>query len=99
MKRLVSLAALLSAISFAKAGSITFTSPSSLASMDGNYYYTWGISTSWRLPSGGHLTSATLTYNNIQLTAFGNANPGVLWTHLLDTTTTGVKTGTDNDNP
>ncbi len=99
MKILTSLATLLSAISIAQASSVTFTSPASLASIDGNNFYTWGIA--WSLPAGDQLTSATLTYNNIQLTSFGANNPGLLWTHLLDTSTAGgsVTVGTDNDNP
>jgi hypothetical protein len=63
--------------------------------MNGNYYYEWGIS--WSLPAGDQITSATLTYNNIQLTSFGKNNPGLLWTHLLNSATAGVTTETDND--
>jgi hypothetical protein len=104
LKRLFWVCSLLGTISAAQAATITFsptgigTSPG--GTMDGTYYYTWGIN--WSVPSGNQITAATLTYNNIELTSFGNNNPGILWTHLLDTSsgsgTTGVTTGTDNDN-
>jgi len=97
MKVLFSIAALFSALSFAQASSVVFTSPSGLNSIDGNNYYTWGIG--WTLPTGNQITGATLTFNNIQLTSFGNSNPGILWTHLLNTSTANgsITTGTDND--
>ena len=104
LKRLFRVCSLLGTISAAQAATITFsptgigTSPG--GTMDGTYYYTWGIN--WSVPTGNQITAATLTYNNIEITGFGNNDPGILWTHLLNTSsgsgTTGVTTGTDNDN-
>ena len=99
MKILFSMAALFGVLSFAQANTVTFTSPSGLNSIDGNNYYTWGIG--WTLPTGDQITGATLTFNNIQLTSFGQSNPGILWTHLLNTSTANgsITVGTDNDSP
>jgi hypothetical protein len=97
MKVLFSIAALFGVLSVAQANSVVFNSPSALNSIDGNNYYTWGIG--WTMPTGDQITGATLTFNNIQLTSFGNSNPGILWTHLLNTSTANgsITTGTDND--
>jgi hypothetical protein len=99
MKVLFSIAVLFGVLSVAQANSVVFDSPSALNSIDGNNNYTWGIG--WTLPTGNQITGATLTYNNIQLTSFGQSNPGILWTHLLNTSTANgsITTGTDNDNP
>jgi hypothetical protein len=75
-------------------------SPTGMGTIDGNYYYTWGVN--WSVPTGETIASATLTFNNLTLTSFGNNNPAYVWTHLLNTSsgtgTTGVTIGTDNDN-
>ena len=75
-------------------------SPSGLGTIDGTYAYQWNIN--WSVPTGDSITGATLTYNTVKLTSFGNNNPGLLWSNLLDTTsgtgTTSVTSFTDNDN-
>jgi protein with PEP-CTERM/exosortase system signal len=85
-------------LTLAQATGISF-SPTGMSSIDGNNYYTWGIN--WSVPTGDTISGATLTFNNLTLTSFGNNNPGYVWTHLLDTSsgtgTTGVTLGTDND--
>jgi len=99
LKRLLLVCSLLATISAASATTINY-SPTGLGTMDGTYYYTWNIYDPNLI--GANITAATLTYNNIQLTGFGNNNPGILWTHLLNTSsgsgTTGFTQGTDNDN-
>ena len=102
LRRLLLALGLLSVISAAQATTVSFNfSPAGLGTMDGIYYYTWSINPSG-LPNVGTITAATLTYNNAILTSVGQNNPGILWTHLLDTSsgtgTTSFATGTDNDN-
>jgi hypothetical protein len=65
----------------AHSGTYTFSpSPSDLGELDHNNYYTWGIK--WNLPSGEHITGATLTYKNIY---DWTQETDHLYTHLLDT--------------
>ncbi len=92
---------LVGAICAANATPVTVTfSPTGLGTMDGTYYYTWGVN--WSVPTGDSITAASLSYNNIKLTSFGINDPGILWSHLLNTTsgsgTASVTQGTDNDN-
>jgi hypothetical protein len=98
LKRLFWAFPLLGAVTAAHATTIDF-SPTGMGTIDGNNYYTWNVN--WSVPSGNTITAATLSYNNMILTGFGNNNPGILWSHLLNTSsgsgTTGVVTGTDND--
>ena len=85
LKQLFLAVGLLSVISAAQATSVSFNfSPTGLGTIDGSYYYKWGVNPSG-LPTDMGITSATLTYNNMKLTTFGNNNPGILWTHLLNT--------------
>jgi hypothetical protein len=99
LKRLFWLYSLLGTISAAHATTINY-SPTGLGTMDGSYYYTWNIYDPNLI--GANITAATLTYNNITLTSFGLNRPGILWTHLLNTSsgsgTTGFTQGSDNDN-
>jgi len=97
MKKLSIIASIISICGLAQA--TTITAPSTLVGanvLEGNDAYAWGISPV--VPVGQIVTSATVTFSGVTLTASGNsAGTGYLYTDLLNLSTTGVKTYTDND--
>ena len=54
-------------------------------------YYTWGID--WNLPQGETISAATLSFDNIRNY---NSAPNDLYVQLLDSASSGVVVGTDN---
>jgi len=95
MKKGVVLTALLTLSSVAYAGPIITKefqpTPSDLGDLDHYKAVTWGMS--WTLPADYEVVSATITIKNLYNWAI---EPNILYMNLLDTTTTGVKTYTDN---
>jgi hypothetical protein len=99
-KNLLCALSILGAATTAQATPITVNfSPTGLGTMDGTYAYKWGVN--WSVPTGNSITAATLNYNNIKLTSYGNNNPGILWSNLLNTSsgtgTTSVTKTNDHD--
>lgn len=64
----------------------------SSATLNGQYAYTDGIGIS--LAAGQSITAAEIDWNNVTMTTSGL---GKLYTDLINSTTTGLKTYTDND--
>ena len=99
MKKLTIIAGLVTICGFAQA--TTINAPSTLVGanvLQGQDAYAWGISPV--VPTGQQVTSATLTFSSVTLTASGNsAGNGYLYTDLLNLSTTGVATYVDNDAP
>jgi len=96
MKKLSILAALIATCGIASA--VTINAPSSLtgaSALDGAKAYAWGIQIS--LAPGQSVTSATLTFTDVKLTAANSSGKGVLYSDLINTTLTGVHSYTDND--
>lgn len=78
------------------AGATTISAPSVLTGKDalaGQDAYAWGLS----VGAGQTITSASLVFNNITLTAANSSGKGVLYSDLLNSSLTGVHTYTDND--
>jgi hypothetical protein len=98
MKKLTLIAGLITICGFAQATTINVPSTLVTSGLDGNSAYAWGITTT--VPAGQQVDSATLTFNNIKLTASGNsAGTGYLYTDLLNLNSSGLVTYTDNDAP
>ncbi len=77
---------------FAQATTVTST----LTTLSGEDAYAWGIQIN--VPTGDQITSATLTFNNITLTASGNSQgTGILYADLLNSSNSKLSTYTDND--
>ena len=64
----------------------------SSATLNGTYAYTDGIGIS--LTASQSITAAEIDWNNVKLTSSGT---GKLYTDLINSTTTGLKSYTDND--
>jgi hypothetical protein len=65
--------------------------PADLYDLDHEKAYTWGIDRSWSFDEA--VASATLSFDNIRN---WDNNPNVLYIHLLDTASLGVRVFTDN---
>lgn len=91
---LILAAFLVSAISgIARANTYDFSpSVSGLWDLTHQQYYKWGVN--WSLPTGEHITSASLTYKQIWDWAHETDH---LYTHLLDSVTPGITVGNDLD--
>ena len=94
MKKLCILAALAATCGFASATTIN-SSIQGTGALDGNSAYSWGIPVS--LAAGQTITSASLTFTDIKLTAANSSGKGILYSDLIKSTTTGTHTYTDND--
>jgi hypothetical protein len=94
MKKLCVLAVLAATCGLASA--VTITSPiQGTGALDGNSAYAWGLSIS--LAPGQSITTASLSFTDIKLTAANSTGKGILYSDLLNSTLTGVHTYTDND--
>lgn len=77
----------------AGAKTYTFTpSDADLGDLDHNYYYTWRIS--WTPPAGESIFSASLAIDNLNN---WQVEPDILYIHLLDTASSGVRSYYDNE--
>ncbi len=65
--------------------------PVDLHDLDHYKYYTWGID--WSIPDNEKIVGATLFFDNIRNY---NSSANDLWVHLLDSVTSGVTVGHDN---
>ena len=75
------------------AGTYTFTpTPADLSDLDHNYYYTWRIS--WTIPANESIFGASLFIDNINN---WQVEPDILYIHLLDTASSGVRSYYDNE--
>ena len=82
------------ACSAAWADVYTFSPPDpDLGDLDHSYYYTWGIATPWE-PADETPAAATLTFKAIR---DWTTEPNVLYVHLLDWASLGIRTGYDNE--
>jgi len=98
MKKISIFAILAAACSIA--GATTVNVPSSLTGSDalaGQNAYSWGIPIT--LGAGQSVASASISFQNITLTAANSSGKGYLYTDLLNDSATGVHTFTDNDAP
>jgi hypothetical protein len=92
MKKICIMGLLAGICGFAQATTITST----LGTLEGDDAYAWGIQII--VPTGDQITSATLTFNNITLTASGNPQgTGVLYANLLNSNSKGLVTYNDGD--
>ena len=84
-------------LNLAQATQFTYNfSPSGMGTIDGLYYYEWGLS--WNLPSGQSIVDATLTYSSIYLTTADANPPAKLYSTLLNSAPKGVTSYYDGDN-
>jgi hypothetical protein len=97
MKKLCILAALAATCGLASATTITSTIKGTDA-LSGDSAYAWAIPIT--LTAGQPITSASLTFTDIKLTAANSSGKGILYSDLLKSTAstfTGTHTYTDND--
>jgi hypothetical protein len=93
MKKILIIAATLSLCGLTHATTVNVLSS---ATLNGTYAYTDGIGIS--LTAGQSITAAEIDWTNVKLTSSGNSKgTGVLYTDLINSTTTGLKSYTDND--
>ena len=97
MKKLILALILVGSLNLGRATDYTYNfNPTGLpATLDGSYYYEWGIS--WSLPTGQSIVDATLTYDNIKLTIAGINPPDYLYSTLLASAPKGVTSYYDGD--
>lgn len=89
MKKIFSIAAIVSINALVHATAITVTAPSSqLGTLHGTDAYSWGFS----IGAGQTVTSASINWNNVQYIAQGNTLQGQIFTDLLKLSTIGVTT-------
>lgn len=94
MKNFCIIAVLAAACGIASA--VTITSPiQGTGALDGNSAYAWGLSIS--LAPGQSVTTASLSFTDVKLTAANSSGKGILYSDLLNSSLTGVHTYTDND--
>lgn len=87
------IAATLALPAIAGAGTYTFKpSDADLGDLDHNYYYTWRIG--WTLPAGESIFGASLFIDEINN---WRVEPNILYIHLLDTASSGVRSYYDNE--
>ena len=103
MKKLILIGFGIGVLNMAQATSFTYATytaePKSLegtGALVGTYAYEWGISIT-PLSAGQKITSATLSFNGVVLTATGNGND--IYASLLNLSDSGVTRYTDNDAP
>jgi len=89
MKKILIIAATLSICGLTHATTVNVLSS---ATLNGTYAYTDGIGIT--LTAGQSITAAEIDWNNVTMTTSGL---GELYTDLINSTTTGLKTYTDND--
>ena len=89
MKKILIIAATLSICGLTHATTVNVLSS---ATLNGTYAYTDGIDIS--LTAGQSITAAEIDWNNVTMTTSGL---GELYTDLINSTTTGLKSYTDND--
>jgi hypothetical protein len=94
MKKFVILAVLAASCGFASATTITSTIQGTDA-LSGEDAYSWGIPVS--LAPGQTITSASLSFVNIKLTAANSSGKGILYSDLIKSSQTGTHSYTDND--
>ena len=99
MKKLILISFGIGVLNLAQATSYTYATytvnaPSSLGTLVGTYAYEWGVSIT-SLSAGQTITSATLSFNGVVLTATGNGNN--IYASLLNLNDSGVTQYTDND--
>lgn len=96
MKKLSIIAILAATCGLASAVTTTVNSPiQGTGALDGNDAYAWGLAVS--LAPGQSITSASLSFTDVKLTAANSSGKGVLYSDLINSTLTGVHTYTDND--
>ncbi|HEV2694560.1 MAG TPA: hypothetical protein VG347_16825 [Verrucomicrobiae bacterium] len=96
MKKIVILAVLAASCGFASA--VTTTLTSSLQGTDalsGESAYSWGIPVA--LAPGQTITSASLSFSNIKLTAANSSGKGILYSDLIKSSVVGTHTYNDGD--
>jgi len=88
------------AVTCGLASATTVNVPSVLTGTDalaGQNAYAWGIPIS--LAPGESITTASLSFTDVKLTAANSSGKGILYSDLLNSSLTGVHTYTDNDAP
>ncbi|MDR3458996.1 MAG: hypothetical protein P4N60_16235 [Verrucomicrobiae bacterium] len=98
MKKICILAVIAATCGLASATTVNV--PSGLTgtgALAGENAYAWGIPIS--LSPGQSISTASLTFTDIKLTAANQSGKGILYSDLLNSSLTGVHTYTDNDAP
>ncbi len=88
MKKILAITTLVSINAVVHAAAITVPAPSSLDSLSGTDAYSWGFS----IGAGQTITSATISWNDVQYITAGSTTEGQIFTDLLKLGTTGVNT-------
>jgi hypothetical protein len=96
MKKIIALAVLSSLCTLAQATTVNLTT-SLGTTLSGNDAY--AVNVDPVLSASQYISSATISYNNVDLTVAGSTGHGYLYTDLLNKQTPGVTTRSDNDAP